>query len=94
MWTDIDYLGHRRVFSLDHDRFPLSKMRDIVNHLHSHQQHYILMVDPAVAKWDYPAYHRGAELDIFLKNPDLEYFQGVVWPVSKQPSTSRFRAWV
>jgi alpha-glucosidase len=82
MWTDIDYLDHRRVFSLDPDRFPLSKMRDIVRHLHDNQQHYVLMVDPAVAKWDYPAYQRGRDLDVFLKTNDGDYFEGVVWPVS------------
>ncbi|KAB5576591.1 alpha-glucosidase [Coniochaeta sp. 2T2.1] len=80
MWTDIDYLDHRRVFSLDSERFPLSKMRDIVHHLHDHQQQYILMVDPAVAKWDYPAYNQGRELDVFLKAENAEYFEGVVWP--------------
>ncbi|KAB5540560.1 alpha-glucosidase [Coniochaeta sp. 2T2.1] len=80
MWTDIDYLDHRRVFSLDSHRFPLAKMRDIVHHLHDHQQQYILMVDPAVAKWDYPAYNQGREPDVFLKAENGEYFEGVVWP--------------
>lgn len=82
MWTDIDYLDHRRVFSLDSDRFPLDKMRAIVRHLHEHQQYYILMVDPGVAKWDYAAYQKGRELDVFLKSDKDEYFEGVVWPVS------------
>lgn len=31
-------------------------MREIVRFLHSHQQHYILIVDPAVAKQDYPPF--------------------------------------
>jgi alpha-glucosidase (family GH31 glycosyl hydrolase) len=83
MWTDIDYLDHRRVFSLDPDRFPLPKMREIVRYLHDHQQKYILMVDPAVAKWDYSAHLRGRELDVFLKSDDDHYFEGVVWPVSR-----------
>ncbi|KAB5511387.1 family 31 glycosyl hydrolase [Coniochaeta sp. 2T2.1] len=43
MWTDIDYMDRRRVFSLDPDRFPLPKMRELVNHLHKNDQHYIVM---------------------------------------------------
>lgn len=49
MWTDIDYMSARRVFTLDHERFPLDKMRELVSHLHKHDQHYIVMVDPAVS---------------------------------------------
>lgn len=49
MWTDIDYMDRRRVFSLDPDRFPLEKMRELVGYLHDHDQHYIVMVDPAVS---------------------------------------------
>ncbi|KAM0334470.1 hypothetical protein ACHAQA_001498 [Verticillium albo-atrum] len=80
MWTDIDYMNFRGVFSLDTKRFPISKMREIVRHLHNNQQNYILMVDPAVAYRDYEAYHSGAKSDVFLKAPDSNYFRGVVWP--------------
>lgn len=80
MWTDIDYMDHRRVFSLDQERFPIERMRDIVRHLHDRQQRYMLMVDPAVADWPYPAFDKGVEMDVFLKTPDSEYFRGVVWP--------------
>ncbi|KAK8058733.1 hypothetical protein PG994_009181 [Apiospora phragmitis] len=80
MWTDIDYMDHRRVFSLDQERFPIERMRNIVQHLHDHQQRYMLMVDPAVADWPYPAFDRGVEMDVFLKIPNAEYFRGVVWP--------------
>ncbi|KAK8041952.1 alpha-glucosidase [Apiospora rasikravindrae] len=80
MWTDIDYMDHRRVFSLDKERFPVERMRDIVRHLHDHQQRYMLMVDPAIADWPYHAFDRGIEMDVFLKTPNAEYFRGVVWP--------------
>lgn len=49
MWTDIDYMSARRVFTLDDERFPLDKMRELVSYLHKNDQHYIVMVDPAVS---------------------------------------------
>ena len=49
MWTDIDYMDRRRVFTLDPQRFPLHKMRQLVDYLHEHKQHYIVMVDPAIS---------------------------------------------
>jgi alpha-glucosidase len=76
MWTDIDYMDLRKVFTLDPQRFPLPRMQDIVHHLHDHEQHYIVMVDPGVAHQDYPSYTRGAADDIFLKRPDGTYFEG------------------
>lgn len=76
MWTDIDYMDLRKVFTLDPERFPLPRMQDIVHHLHDHQQHYIMMVDPGVADQNYPPYNRGAADDIFLKRPNGSYFEG------------------
>lgn len=49
MWTDIDYMHLRRTFTLDPERYPLDKMRELVSHLHNNDQHYIVMVDPAVS---------------------------------------------
>ncbi|KIX02478.1 uncharacterized protein Z518_08419 [Rhinocladiella mackenziei CBS 650.93] len=80
MWTDIDYMDARKVFTLDPDRFPLPKMRELVAYLHAHQQHYIMMVDPAVAYQNYSAFNHGREQDIFMKNADGSIFEGVVWP--------------
>jgi alpha-glucosidase len=55
----------RRIFTLDPDYFPLDRMREIIDYLHTHQQRYgmlfftfptrtdasytVLMTDPAVA---------------------------------------------
>lgn len=49
MWNDIDYMDRRRVFTNDPARFPLEKVRELVDYLHDHDQHYIVMVDPAVS---------------------------------------------
>jgi hypothetical protein len=51
-------------------------MQDIVNYLHFHGQHYIVMVDPGVAHHNYPPYNRGAADDIFLKRANGSYFKG------------------
>jgi len=75
-------------------------MRDIVDYLHSHDQHYselyrhltlsipynhtVLMTDPAVAytpdDQNYGAYHRGKDLNIYLKAENGSDFLGLVWP--------------
>ncbi|KAF4311465.1 Glycoside hydrolase family 31 [Botryosphaeria dothidea] len=80
MWTDIDYMDLRKVFTLDPSRFPLPLMRELVDYLHAHQQHYIVMVDPAVAHLNNSAYDNGAQQDVFLKASNDSYFIGVVWP--------------
>ncbi|KAL4809285.1 glycosyl hydrolases family 31-domain-containing protein [Aspergillus unguis] len=80
MWTDIDYMNLRRVFTLDPERYPLDRMRELVDYLHDHDQHYIVMVDPAVSVSDNPGYHRGVEQDIFLKTQNGSLYKGAVWP--------------
>ncbi|KAF2278737.1 putative alpha-glucosidase [Westerdykella ornata] len=79
MWTDIDYMDGYKVFTLG-EKFPLRKMREFVNHLHGNDQHYIVMVDPAVAYQDYPAFNNGRDKDVFLKRNDGSIYRGRVWP--------------
>ncbi|KAF5371321.1 hypothetical protein D9758_004164 [Tetrapyrgos nigripes] len=83
MWTDIDYMQGRRIFTVDPNYFPLARVRDIVDYLHQHDQKYILMTDPAVAYTpdeDYAPYHRGTEMDVWLKLPNGSFSLGLVWP--------------
>ncbi|KAF7592271.1 hypothetical protein BBP40_000402 [Aspergillus hancockii] len=80
MWTDIDYMEKRRVFTLDPNRFPLAKMRELVGYLHDHDQHYIVMVDPAVSVSDNVGYNRGLEKGIFLQTQNGSLYKGAVWP--------------
>ncbi|KAK1057199.1 hypothetical protein LTR12_013002 [Friedmanniomyces endolithicus] len=80
MWTDIDYMYLRRVFTLDPDRFPLHLMQELVTYLHDHQQHYVVMVDPAVAYQPYPGFQNGVDADAFLKVANGSIYKGVVWP--------------
>lgn len=68
----------RKVFTLDPVRFPLHKVRELVNHLHNHDQHYIMMQDPAVAYQDYDPFTIGAKDGAFMKNADNSVFKGMV----------------
>ncbi|KAK4987843.1 hypothetical protein LTR66_007486 [Elasticomyces elasticus] len=80
MWTDIDYMDRRKVFTLDPVRYPLHLMQELITYLHNHQQHYIVMVDPAVAYQNYPAFNNGVRDDAFLKLSNGSIYEGVVWP--------------
>ncbi|KAH9842419.1 alpha-glucosidase [Rhodofomes roseus] len=83
MWTDIDYMYNRRIFTVDPDYFPITRMREIVNYLHDHDQHYVLMTDPAIAyapNENYSTFDRGSAADVWLKAENGSYFLGVVWP--------------
>lgn len=71
---------YRRVFSLDPERFPLEKMQELVTTLHNRQQHYVVMVDPAVAYQDYPPFNEGVDANAFLKRANGSVYKGVVWP--------------
>lgn len=70
----------RRVFTLDPYRFPLDLVQQLVSTIHSRQQHYIVMVDPAVAYQNYPAFNNGVDADAFLKFSNGSVYKGVVWP--------------
>lgn len=80
MWTDIDYMELRRLFTLDPERYPLELVRDLVDYLHEHQQHYIVMVNSAVWRGNGSAYNAGVELDVFQKRTNGSIYEGAVWP--------------
>ncbi|GJE88081.1 glycoside hydrolase family 31 protein [Phanerochaete sordida] len=84
MWTDIDYMYKRRIFTVDPDYFPMARMREIVDFLHSHDQHFVLMTDPAIAYLPdegYGTFDRGTEADVWLKAANgSSPFLGAVWP--------------
>lgn len=83
MWTDIDYMKDRLIFTVDPEYFPMKRVREIVDYLHANDQQYIVMTDPAVGylpNSDYAALDRGTELDVFMKNTNGSYHLGIVWP--------------
>ncbi len=79
MWNDIDYMDGRAIFSLDPVHYPLAKVRALVDQLHKNNQHYIMMVDPAVASRDYKPYNDGVKMDALVKESNGSVWTGVVW---------------
>jgi alpha-glucosidase len=80
MWTDIDYMDLRQDFTTDPERFPMSKMRELVTTLHERDQRYVLILDPGIhAVQGYETYDRGHEKGVFLKNADGSDYLGVQW---------------
>lgn len=82
MWTDIDYMELRRIFTLDPDRFPARLVKDLVDTIHARDQHYVVMVDPAVYSVQ-PANNnalmQGLEQGVFIMDNDSAPYEGVVW---------------
>lgn len=67
-------------FTLDPYRYPLDRVQEVVTYLHNHNQHYIMMVDPAVAYQNYPAFNNGVQKNAFMKDSNGSIYKGVVWP--------------
>ncbi|KAI1787666.1 glycosyl hydrolases family 31-domain-containing protein [Ganoderma leucocontextum] len=85
MWNDIDLYHAIRDFTTDPVSFPVGEVRAFIDDLTANQQHYIPIVDAAIAilvndSDVYDPYTRGTELDVFLKNPDGSQYLGQVWP--------------
>lgn len=76
----VDYMDRRRIFTLDPERFPADLVKDLVDTIHARDQHYIVMVDPAVYyKESNPALDEGLRYDIFMKESNGTDYAGVVW---------------
>lgn len=85
MWNDIDLYHAFRDFTADPVSFPPEEMRSFIRELAQNHQHYIPIVDAAIAHQGnasdlYDPYIRGTELDAFVKNPDGSEYIGQVWP--------------
>ncbi|KII83963.1 glycoside hydrolase family 31 protein [Plicaturopsis crispa FD-325 SS-3] len=85
MWNDIDLYHAYRDFTSDPVSFPGDEMRAFIQNLTAHNQHYVPIVDAAVAKAVnstdiYDPYTRGTEQKVFINNPDGSEYVGQVWP--------------
>ncbi|KAJ7236328.1 glycosyl hydrolases family 31-domain-containing protein [Mycena rebaudengoi] len=80
MWNDIDLYHAFRDFTTDPEKFPADEIREFIRELV-----LIPIVDAAIGKTTnstdfYDPYSKGAELDVFIKNPDGTEYIGQVWP--------------
>jgi alpha-glucosidase len=85
MWNDIDLYHAFRDFTSDPVSFPGDEVRAFIQELASNNQHYIPILDAALAHTTndtdvYDPYTRGHELGTFVKNPDGSEYIGQVWP--------------
>ncbi|KAK4150243.1 glycosyl hydrolases family 31-domain-containing protein [Chaetomidium leptoderma] len=81
VWGDIDYMNSKRIFTTDPSRYPLDKVRALVDSLHKNNQHYVQILDPGVNRINnYGTYTRGAEKGAFLRAADGSYYRGLQWP--------------
>ncbi|GLB41383.1 putative glycosyl hydrolase 31 family protein [Lyophyllum shimeji] len=85
MWNDIDLYHAVRDFTTDPVTYPAEEVRAFIRELAANDQHYIPIVDAAIAKQVnatdiYDPYTKGAEQNVFMKNPDGSEYVGQVWP--------------
>ncbi|KAJ7265080.1 glycosyl hydrolases family 31-domain-containing protein [Mycena rebaudengoi] len=91
MWNDIDLYHAFRDFTTDPEKFPADEIREFIRELV-----LIPIVDAAIGKTTnstdfYDPYSKGAELDVFIKNPDGTEYIGQVWPL--KPERQVFPDW-
>ncbi|XP_070579688.1 lysosomal alpha-glucosidase-like isoform X1 [Ptychodera flava] len=81
-WNDIDSMDGFRDFTVDPDTF--SSLPSVIDNLHMHGQHYVVMLDPAISstqpKGTYPPFDEGVAKDVFVKNATGDILIGKVWP--------------
>ncbi|KAG2343401.1 glycoside hydrolase family 31 protein [Suillus weaverae] len=84
-WNDIDLYHAYRDFTTDPVSFPGDEVREFIQELAANHQHYIPIVDAAIAVTRnttdvYDPFTRGVEEDVWIKNPDGSLYIAEVWP--------------
>lgn len=76
-----DYMDGFKDFTTDPVLFPEYEMRRFIDELHQNEQHYVLILDPAIGRNEsYEPYLEGLKENVFLKNRDGSVYYGQVWP--------------
>lgn len=83
-WNDIDYMRGHLDWTYDSNG-AFAGLPGVVDDLHAHGQHYIMIVDPGIsnaqASGSYPPYDDGLRRNVFIKKPDGSGpIIGKVWP--------------
>eukprot|EP01132_Coremiostelium_polycephalum_P006215 gene6215-7738_t len=82
MWNDIDYMDQYKDFTLDPVNFPQDQVAQLVDYLHSNNQHYMMIVDPGISIDDeYQSYQDLLDSGAFITQADQQTpVVGKVWP--------------
>ncbi|RUP48064.1 glycosyl hydrolases family 31-domain-containing protein, partial [Jimgerdemannia flammicorona] len=68
MWLDIDYMDRFKTFTHDPVRFSSAAFRALLDELHAHHQHMVIILDPGVKVEDgYEAFEDGMRRGVFLR---------------------------
>lgn len=81
IWNDIDYMDNFKMFTWDPKRYPIDRVKEFVDLLHSQNRQYGVIVDPgiAVSEGD-KAYESGLSQDLFVKDFAGHSVVASVWP--------------
>ncbi|XP_034987341.2 lysosomal alpha-glucosidase isoform X1 [Zootoca vivipara] len=81
-WNDIDYMDGYRDFTIDSQKF--GTLPQLVEDLHKHGQHYVMILDPGISSTQPPGsywpYDEGLKRGIFINSTQGKPLIGKVWP--------------
>jgi len=79
IWSDIDYMIEKEIFTVDSSRFPPEKMKEFAT---KYKKKWVPIIDPGVKQQfpKGPGLQAGLDRDIFLKNNRGGNLLGSVWP--------------
>ena len=79
IWSDIDYMIDKEIFTIDENRYPCDKMKELTT---KHKKKWVPIIDPGVKIMNTrgPGANVGVERDIFIKNLNGQNLVGSVWP--------------
>uniref|UniRef100_A0A7M4G243 Integrator complex subunit 1 n=1 Tax=Crocodylus porosus TaxID=8502 RepID=A0A7M4G243_CROPO len=81
-WNDIDYMEGYRDFTFDPQAF--STLPQLVEDLHKHGQHYVMILDPGISstnpRGSYWPFDEGLRRGIFINTTEGQPLIGQVWP--------------
>jgi alpha-glucosidase (family GH31 glycosyl hydrolase) len=79
IWSDIDYMIDKEIFTIDAYNFPPEKMKEMIT---KYKKHWVPIIDPGVkvSNTKGPGLSEGLKRDVFLKNHNGGDLVGSVWP--------------
>ncbi|CAL5210062.1 unnamed protein product [Lathyrus oleraceus] len=80
IWNDDDHMDGHKDFTVNPVNYPLPKLLNFLDRIHSIGMKYIVINDPGIAvNTNYGVYQRGMANDVFIKY-EGEPFMAMVWP--------------